>query len=205
MEKELHAGTGSIQPKRKPKWPLLLMALVIFAAGAAGGYLFLTKGVFKWVQVNTGALEAPPSGAVSYIRVYYPVSGHLQMEERSVAAFTDREDAAYSALKEYLKGPVGMGQSAIPHNVRVLNVYFGTDGILYVELSDEFRSNFQGDAVSEFLLLRGLYETMMSNVEGISDVRLLIEGKEVESIGGHIYADRPLGELALTGKGPVHE
>ena len=80
----------------------------------------------------------------------------------------------------------------IPPGVKVLGLYQGSDGILYVDFSDELRRNFQGDAAAEFLLLRGLYESIISNVKGVDDVKVLIEGKEIESIGGHVLALYPL-------------
>jgi hypothetical protein len=86
----------------------------------------------------------------------------------------------------------------LPAGARLLGVYFGTDGILYVEFSEEFRSNFRGDALTEYLLLRGLYESLMSNIAGIEDVKVLVEGGEIESLGGHIYANLPLGEAVAS-------
>ncbi|MDP3260348.1 MAG: hypothetical protein Q8M34_07160, partial [Thermodesulfovibrionales bacterium] len=51
------------------------------------------------------------------------------------------------------------------------------------------------DAAAEFLLLRGLYESLMSNVYDINDVKILIEGREMESLGGHLYLSYPLKDI----------
>lgn len=135
----------------------------------------------------------------SYLKIYYPVGGYLQMEERTITPeIQGKRDAAQAVVTEYLKGPAGMADPAIPAGAELRGLYFGTDGILYVDLSESFKRNFQGDALTEYLLLRGLYESLLSNVPGIRDVMLLIGGKQTESIGGHILADRPLGELAIT-------
>ena len=57
--------------------------------------------------------------------------------------------------------------------------------MLYVDLSDEFRRNFYGgDAAAEFLLLRGLYESLISNVYDITDVKILIEGERWKASEG---------------------
>jgi len=42
--------------------------------------------------------------------------------------------------------------------------------------------------------LKGLYESVVSNVYGVEGVKVLIEGGEVETVGGHISAARPLTE-----------
>jgi hypothetical protein len=80
--------------------------------------------------------------------------------------------------------------------VSILGIYKGSDQILYVDLSDELRRNFQGDALSEFLLLKGLYESLLANLQGIEDVKILVEGKEIETLGGHFYLKYPLKNLA---------
>ena len=85
--------------------------------------------------------------------------------------------------------------SSIPGDSRLLGVYKDTDQILYVDLSDEFRRNFQGDVYTEFFLLKGLYESLISNVPDIQDVKVLIEGKEIETLGGHLYLLYPLKDI----------
>jgi spore germination protein GerM len=99
---------------------------------------------------------------------------------------------AEEIVKEFLRGPSQMNRSGIPVATKLLGIYPGNDGILYVDLSDEFRRNFQGDAIGEFLLLKGLYDSILSNVTGVDDVKIVIEGKEIESIGGHLFALYPL-------------
>lgn len=183
--------------KSGKRWIVFLVVLLaFFAGGLAAGYLLIPKRI---LQPSLAPHPAAQDEDVSYLRVYYPVKGRLQMEERSVSpAATEEKAVALAALREYLKGPAGEAGAEMPANAKPLGVYFGTNGVLYADLSDEFRSNFQGDALSEYLLLRGLYETLLSNVRGIRDVMLLVEGKEVESIGGHIDADGPLGEITAT-------
>jgi len=192
-----------IKKERPKKWLyLFLLALgilvLLFAGGLLAGYLFFGKGDLK----GTGP-EGPEglTGEMGFFKVYYPAKGHLEMEERRVPAqdlSEGTQERARAVMEEFLKGPAGMEPSYIPRNVKVLEVYSGTDRILYVDLSEEFRRNFQGDAVSEFLLLRGIYESILSNVSEIRDVKLLIEGKEVESIGGHILSNLPLGEVVVS-------
>jgi hypothetical protein len=67
--------------------------------------------------------------------------------------------------------------------------------MLYIDLSDEFRRNFQGDVFAEFLLLKGLYESIISNVQDIQDIKILIEGKETETLGGHLFLLYPLKDM----------
>ena len=129
------------------------------------------------------------------LRIYYPAGGRLQMEERKVQRKTPQMTVAEAVISEFLKGPVNVSVSEIPKDTKLIGLYRGDDGMLYVDLSDEFRRNFGGDAAAEFLLLRGLYESLMSNVYDITDVKILIEGREIESLGGHLYLSYPLKDM----------
>ncbi len=180
---------------------LTVILVLLFAGGLAAGYLFLSLGARqqkKQEKPSAAKIEQEIQGSSS-LKIYYPVNGYLQMEERVVTPMIlTKEDAARATVQEFLKGPAGMLDPAIPADTRLLGTYFGSDGVLFIDLSDAFRRNFQGDALTEYLLLRGLYESLLSNVSGIKDVRLLIDGNEMETIGGHMLANVPLGRELIT-------
>jgi hypothetical protein len=96
---------------------------------------------------------------------------------------------AESILQEYFRG----FKSDLKNTV-VRGVYEDRNKVLYVDLSDEFRRNFSGDARYEYYLLKSLYQTLITNISEISDVKLLVEGREIESIGGHMLTLVPLKE-----------
>ena len=103
--------------------------------------------------------------------IYYPAGGRLQMERRRKAQRKTyrRMTAAEAVISEFLKGPVNVSVRKWPKNTKLIGLYRGDDGMLYGDLSDEFRRNFSGACGSEFLLLRGLYESLTSNVYDIAD------------------------------------
>ncbi len=170
---------------------------LVFLAGIGGSYLFFYAGAFSgWTGGR--AAEETPEGAehvsdLTTVEVYYPFGGGLNMEDRRVLKHGSTNKMAEAVLLEFLKGP-SRADSYVPAETALLGIYAGADGVLYIDLSHEFRSNFQGDALAEFLLLRALYESIMSNVPRLKGLKVLIEGKEVESIGGHISLPGTLGE-----------
>lgn len=176
--------------KKRILW--VLVFILLFSGGIVGGYLYFSKN-FGLKQTTTTTPQAEKQVEdFSFIRVYYPSEDRLIMEERRVRRQASIAAIAGAIVEEFLKGPSNMGKSDVPVGTKLLGIYSGSDGILYVDLSDEFRRNFQGDALTEFLLLKGLYESIISNVTGIDDVKVIIEGKEMESIGGHLLALYPL-------------
>lgn len=174
--------------------------LLLFAAGMTGGYFYFSKK-FPSQALPTKETEEKIGRAIENmftLRIYYPAGGRLQMEERKVQRKTIPMTVAEAVISEFLKGPVNVSVSEIPKDTKLIGLYRGDDGMLYVDLSDEFRRNFGGDAAAEFLLLRGLYESLISNVYDITDVKILIEGREMESLGGHLYLSYPLKDIVYS-------
>lgn len=181
--------------RKKHFFVFFAISLCMLAGVLAAGYFYLYGKNLKY----HGGRAAPQPQAEqgrSQLKMYYPAGGSLHAENRVVSpAIEDSEEAAQAVVEQYLAGPAGMTDPAIPAGAKLLGLYFGTNGVLYVDFSQEFKSNFHGDALTEYLLLRGLYKSLMSNVRGIDNVMVLVGGRETESIGGHILADRPLGQL----------
>jgi len=182
--------------KKKILW--FLIFVLLFLGGIAGGFFYFSGGLGPEHVAAPAQQEEKQGDDTSFIRVYYPSEGRLIMEERRVKRQVSPSAMAEEVVKEFLRGPSNMTKSAVPAGTKLLGIYPGNDGILYVDLSDEFRRNFQGDALTEFMLLKGLYDSIISNVTGVDDVKVIIEGKEMESVGGHFFALYPLKD-ALSG------
>lgn len=170
----------------------MVFFIALFIAGIAGGYVYFSKKTFLLPSKNDNKIPVKEEerGDFIYLKIYYPLSEGLEMEQRRAQGKTPTPQAI---LREFLKGPAGK-PSYVPQNTQVLGIYNGSDGILYINLSEDFRGNFEGDAMAEFLLLRGFYESMMSNISGIEDIKVLIGGKEVDSLAGHLSLLYPLAE-----------
>ena len=92
--------------------------------------------------------------------------------------------ALEDAIKKYIQ----------PYNVKLLDLYMDKNSDIYVDFSDELRKNFNGDASEERQIIAGLYKSIKANVPDFKSLRILINGKEAESFGGHIDISGPIGE-----------
>jgi hypothetical protein len=123
------------------------------------------------------------------VTLFYPGDAGLTKEDKTLAGSSLPVKRAESILQEYFRG----FKSELKNTV-VRGVYEDRNKVLYIDLSDEFRRNFSGDARYEYYLLKSLYQTLITNISEISDVKLLVEGREIESAGGHILILVPLKE-----------
>jgi hypothetical protein len=144
--------------------------------------------------VNTGVPAAAGDDTVA-VKVFLPSDEGITVVERRIQNDPVPVKMAEAVAAEYLKGlKEGL------NDTKLIGVYRDKRSIIYIDVSDEFRKNFSGDVKQEFELLKSLYETITVNIPGTEDVRLLVDGKEVESIGGHFNALYPLGDTV--GKDP---
>ena len=174
----------------------IALLILLFLVGVTGGYFYFSKMIQKDKPGSERTIDGQAKTEdVFLLRIYYPVANQLQVEERKLPRRTGQMAIAAVTVEEYLKGPAGAAETNIPKDVKLLGLYKGADRILYVDLSDECRRNFQGDALTEFFFLKGLYESIISNVEDVQDVKVLIEGKEAETLGGHVYLLYPLKDV----------
>ncbi|MGB9715852.1 MAG: GerMN domain-containing protein [Thermodesulfovibrionales bacterium] len=179
----------------KKKLLIILMGL-LFITGLAGGYIYFSKISTKETTSSEERVETIPKlEDLIFLKIYYPVENHLEIEEKGVQFRTSQMAIAHAVLEEFFKGPAISKSSDIPKDTKILGIYRDADKILYVDLSEEFRRNFQGDALSEYLILKGLFDSLTSNIDELEDVKILIEGREIETLGGHFFLSYPLKNL----------
>lgn len=138
----------------------------------------LKEEASKSREALTGGVEAGIP-----VKIFYPSEDGIAGEERMLQHKTLPVEMAETVLAEYLK-LLGEGFK----DAKLLGVYRDRNNVFYIDMSEDFRKGFSGDARQEYYLLRSLVDTVVKNTQGIEDVRLLIEGKEIESIGGHFYS-----------------
>jgi hypothetical protein len=188
----------ALEEQRRHRMKVIITAvafLILFAGGIGGGYLFFLKMKTSQKPRASAVVEVPRKRLPSTeIVVFFPSEGRLASETREAPQSLSRTAMARATIEEFLKGPEGDIKSYVPEGARLLGIYDGADGILYIDISDSFRRNLRVDAILEYLLMRGIYESVLANVYGVADVKILIEGAEVETLGGHISLKRPLGE-----------
>ena len=180
----------------------IVIALLCLLVAAAAGW-FVTQHFQSVAQqfkqplielkggeatVNTG-VPAGTSDDTIAVKVFLPSDEGITIVERRIQNSPIPVKMAEELAAEYLKGlKEGLNET------KLIGVYRDKRSIIYIDVSDEFRKNFSGDIRQEFELLKSLYETITVNIPDTEDVRLLVDGKEVESLGGHFNALYPLGD-----------
>jgi len=181
-------GGESLRDKlRKGPAAIIVASLCIFVIVLSGYIVFDALMGSRETGGEAGQVQQlDPSNALT-LNLFFPLEGKVALEQRLVPKVTGVRDIAALAVREFLNGPSDEDPSYVPDAVELTGVYLGEDGILYLDFSSALTLNFKGDAVAEFLLLRSLYRTLNENTYGVKGYRLLVDGREVDTIGGHLY------------------
>lgn len=168
--------------------PIALFSLIVVLAVTLGVALSLHNQV-RGLKSNTGATS--PEGP-DYVTIYLikaePTEFHLVPVQRKIGATA----SPAAALQALINGPIAHEElhSALPHTARLLSLKI-EDGLATADFSAELVSDFNGGALLESYLVTAIVNTL-TDFKHIHTVQILVEGRVVESIGGHILVDKPL-------------
>lgn len=177
-----------------------IISILLLLLAGIGGW-FATKYYLSiYIEKTEGIKSEKPQQALTIqpdgrhaivVKIFYPSENEIQLKEKKIYTNFLPINIAEEVIKEYLQelqGDIG--------NTRLLGVYRDKNNIIYIDLSDDIRRYFSNDAKFEYNLLKSLLKTVLINVADSQDVKLLIEGKEIETIGGHFYCLFPLKSSA---------
>jgi len=167
-----------------------VIIVVLLAAAGAGGYV--------WWRMNAASgpspsqMQAAPSPVVPRLdepltlTFYFSSNGMLEAGSLAVKRQPDAEMQAREALVAALGDPRTL-QAGVFTQVRFREFFLDpSSGTAYVDLSPLQQGGVKAAASEELLALYALVDTLMQNFEEIKQVRFLIEGREAQTLAGHI-------------------
>lgn len=137
--------------------------------------------------------EEKDTGKERTVTVYFPNNNgtRLVAEKRKVAAKKDKYTAA---MEELMKGTKDKDKTVIiPKNAKMKSVKV-LNGIAKVDFSKEFQTEFAGGSTGEEMLIGSIVDTL-TEFDDVQKVRFLIEGKEIDSLCGHMDLSEPIARM----------
>jgi germination protein M len=115
----------------------------------------------------------------------------LVPESRELRARDDVIGDLRGVVEALISGPQESGVATLPSATRLLGAYI-TDGTAYLDFSREVMDATTGSTAGEYMLIASVVNTVCSNFDDVEAVRVLVEGEEVDTLGGHLLISRPL-------------
>jgi spore germination protein GerM len=177
----------------------------IGAAAVAGLMLVYLMFVWlpRWTTRATRAVVAAPSPAAPAppgrkikARLFYVGEDGLSLTsvERDVAYGEGMLEQAREIVTAQIAPVVEPLVSAVPPGTALRAVFLTDTGDAYIDLSREIVSAHPGGTINELLTIYTIVNALTENLPAVTGVQVLVDGKELETLSGHIDLRRPLAK-----------
>jgi len=128
------------------------------------------------------------------VRLYFSSfdASCLALEERKIKKCEDKIEQAKLMIKELIKGPLANNlKPTLPLNCQIKEVFSHKETI-FVDFDQNFVEEHCKGSCGEILTIYSIVNTLLDNLNSYKKVQFLVEGKEIETLAGHIFLQQPL-------------
>lgn len=144
-------------------------------------------------QAPPPAPEQPKPVAAQEVNLYFSddQAMYLVAEKRSLNTQGDQKQLASAIVNELIAGPKQAKLHAtMPQGSSLLSLEIA-NGLATVNLNQDFQSKHSGGSTGEMMTIYSLVNSL-TDLQGIQQVQLLVEGKKLETLKGHLDISQPL-------------
>jgi len=128
------------------------------------------------------------------VKVYYPDEQGIKLQAVQKTVKVGSDDKYTATLKALLDGTKEKGLATIvPKQAKIKSVKVQGDTAI-VDFDDNLIKKFIGGSTGEEMLIGSIVNTLTEFKE-IKKVQLLVEGKKIESISGHLDLSQPVERM----------
>lgn len=171
----------------------LIIGITITLAVALGMTFYAWRMRGRVTQAESPAeyarpVAAPVQGPTEQVTLYvaYDDPGGLRAQSASIPLPAGRQERAQELLRALLalyldknsSHPVGPG-------AEIRDVYLVDPGLAVIDLNDAFADGHRSGVLVEELTVASLVQTLAAGIPGINRVKILVGGRERETLAGH--------------------
>lgn len=172
----------------------LIIGIVVMVIIALGMTFYALRmrgnaGRAETTAVGTQPVAPPVSGPTEQVTLYvaYDDDGSVRAQSTRVPLPAGRQERAQELLRALLNIYLG---NPSPHPLgpgsEVHDVYLVDPGLAVIDLNGAFAQGHRSGVLVEELTVASLVQTISANIPGITRVKILVEGKDRDSLAGHV-------------------
>jgi hypothetical protein len=174
---------------------------IVAAACALAWLLFV--GLPRWygAPATRHAVDAPvsaaaPAGRKIKARLFYVSADgtRLVAVERDVPYGEGTVAQAREIVTAQIQPVADPLVSAVPPGTALRALFVSDHGTAYVDLSGAVSSAHEGGIQNELLTVYAIVDALTSNRPAVTAVQILVDGKAVDTLAGHVDLRRPLAK-----------
>jgi sporulation and spore germination protein len=141
----------------------------------------------------TATAPAGPERKIKATLYYISEDGlSLPGVQREVAFADPIEEQARRIVEAQLDAAPAPYASPVPAGTSLRALFIGQRGEAFVDLAGDVRTKHPGGALYELFTIYSIVDALTVNLPAITRVQILIDGKEVETLAGHVDLRHPL-------------
>lgn len=193
MGSKKQARTVDIKSRKKKKGAkILILSLIVSCVLGFLVFFFLTlfDSVYPPVAGKGGKEKSREKQQVT---LYFSDTNErfLFPEKRYIPKEKNQEGQAKEIIKALVEGSKTGLVNTFPIKTDIISVKIEPNQTAHVSFGQNLAANHPGGSTSEMATIYSLTNTLIANIPVIKQVKILIEGKEQESLKGHIDIRNP--------------
>jgi len=175
-----------------------VVAVAVAIAAIAGGWWLAvrTRGTPSAPAPAAAPAAADPAAAARKITatLYYVSDDGMALVgvQREVPYGEGVLEQARQIVTAQLSAAPPPLVSAIPQGATLRALYLTDRGDAFVDLSAEARTMHSGGALDELFTVYSIVNALTTNLPAVARVQILVDGKEVDTLAGHVDLRHPL-------------
>jgi len=175
------------------------IAAAVFAAGL-GWVAYKAPAWYRAASPRTveakPAVAPSPPGRKIKARLFYVAEDGMRLTgvEREVPY----SDGAVEQAREIIAAQIGPVVeplvSAVPSGTALRALFVSESGQAFVDLSKEVLTAHSGGSTNELLTVYTIVNVLTANLPAVTSVQILVDGKEIDTLAGHVDLRRPLAK-----------
>jgi spore germination protein GerM len=141
-----------------------------------------------------GPKTAPAPGRKIKARLFYvgDDGSRLVGVEQEVPFGEGTVEQARQIIEAQIAPPSERLVSAVPAETKLRAIFVTERGEAFIDLSREVVAGHTGGSTNEVLTVYALVNALTANLPAVTSVQVLVDGKQVDTLAGHIDLRRPI-------------
>jgi len=175
-----------------PRHLIIAMAVLLIAATGLTIYAVRMRRSAAVTQTaeDTGPLAPPVAGATERVTLFvaYDDDGTLHAQSAQIPLPSGRQQRAEELLRALLA--IYQEKTSSPHRLgsgaEIRSVFLVDPGVAVIDINSAFADTHRSGVLVEELSVMSMIHTISANTPGIQKVKILVEGKQRETLAGHV-------------------
>jgi spore germination protein GerM len=117
---------------------------------------------------------------------------YLVGEKREILKKNEAKEEAKETIIELIKGPKGKLIPTLPPRTKLLTLQINDAGLAKVNFNPALSKDHPGGSSAEMMTVYSIANSLALNFPQIKRVQILIDGKPIETIAGHLSLRQPV-------------